>query len=869
FALVGGAALGVGKAPRPAWTTPAGLALAAAAASAGGGLAAGGPDWPEQFVPIAAEALAAFALVAALIYPAAKIDRPEPRRMFIGAVATAAGLGLPQLAAVFGRALLPEVPTAAPLSVLAAWVPALAAASLVAIRRPRAFRAAAYWAAPWLAATALAGLFSAGGTPEAASFALLALEAAALAAAALWVPGRLAAHPRPRRAARVTLVSSALLLLLPLTTHTAGERPLIAAAGLVAPAVILVVGRAIGPWSWPWLVAVAYSYFLIDLSVCLPWALDPPLDRLGALGLVAGLVVVAATWSPRPKLPTWGVIAGLSALALAPSAASLLLERGWWGAAAMAAATAAAASATVSRRRPLPRSIRVVGAGLAVFAAALTAVPVLALVTPGSASVWLFPLIAIEAALAAQAGAALRARSDRPGAPAIGAALLASGAVLGLAAVGLSVTWPVTEAQTVFATAVILAAGAAAAATMPGGLRSAWWYMGTMSCVGLWSALVWGDVGVVEAYTLPPAVAATLVGGILSRNRPRYQGLIGAGLGLGIVPVLFLLGQPEAQLARTVELGAMALLALVCSSVFDHLRRPLAAAGAVAGLGPLIAGLMVGRLPSFPKGAWNRPPWPWFAELEPLSPYQSVLFGIACLLGLVAAACWAVAAWQLSADSRGPRAARWWAMPALVAAALTPVCSMRFTWLVVAAMWLAMAACLALTVVAARLEAKDRLLLPPYWAVWLVALALGIAGWSTRQLRVECFALPLGLALFAAGLVVAGKVARYGAPGWAVAPGVAATLGPSTLAVGTDPQTWRAIGVLVLALAFMLAAVRFHWKPPVFVCAGSMVVSLGLALARHGNIHTLPWLAALIVVGGTLLAISLVSERRSKPSRQT
>ncbi|MDR3107623.1 MAG: hypothetical protein LBU05_05440, partial [Bifidobacteriaceae bacterium] len=133
-----------------------------------------------------------------------------------------------------------------------------------------------------------------------------------------------------------------------------------------------------------------------------------------------------------------------------------------------------------------------------------------------------------------------------------------------------------------------------------------------------------------------------------------------------------------------------------------------------------------------------------------------------------------------------------------------------------------------------------------------------------RQLRVEAFALPLGV-----GLLVAGLIAKrwLGSAAWAVTPGVAATLGPSTLAVGTDPLTWRAIMVLVLALGFMVLGALKRWRPPTFVGAGVIALSLAEVFAHADDITTVPWLLALVAVGGCLLTLAVVFEVRSRATR--
>ena len=100
-------------------------------------------------------------------------------------------------------------------------------------------------------------------------------------------------------------------------------------------------------------------------------------------------------------------------------------------------------------------------------------------------------------------------------------------------------------------------------------------------------------------------------------------------------------------------------------------------------------------------------------------------------------------------------------------------------------------------------------------------------------------------------------------PALAITPGVLATLGPSTLAIGTDPQTWRAILVLVLALATLLVGARKLWRSCLVVGIVDLAVAILLVfVARRGAIDAVPWLIALVGAGGVLLGLAIYSERR-------
>jgi hypothetical protein len=860
---VAGAALAIGQEQRRIWAFPAGAAIALA------GAAAIAPLWRQVTpdAPLMVSGFGALAASALLACVAAWFAKPAVlRHMVAGAVLITVPHGVPALfdgavTTVFGQldALTGPPPG---LVALGGWVPTAAFAILGLFGRPRWFRAIAYWACPLFAAAALTTSATVLPIPGAVTFAILSLTSLGAAGIAYWATWRPWAYPRLRRAMRWTGWIVSLSLVGPITFQSVNDRPLIAIAGLVVPAAILANGLSMHRFAWPALAGPAYVYFIIDLGNCLHWALPNPTETLAATGIAAGLILTVFTWLRRPRLVTWAVLAGISLATVAMPTLELLSERTWWGAAAALSASLAAAIITLGRRRALPLGLRAAGSVVAVITGVFTLTAFLALVTPGSASLWAFPLIALVAATSAAGGSVLRARWPRRGPRVVGATLIWTGAGLGLVTVLGTLQWPVTGAQTVLAVAAVLAAGAAAVASIPGGSRQAWWYMGAMTCVTLWSALTMGHVGAVEAYTLPPAIGAAVAGSLLSLRHRGYLGLLGSGAGLAILPPLFLLSVPDAQLARSFELVAIAAVAMACAMAFDHLRRTLAWAMAGAGFGAMIAGWMIASLPSGIDSIVSGRYWTDFAELAPLETYPSVLFAVAMGFGLAGAASWAVAG-KLLVTPKSKAWARWWAMPALAAAAITLLTGVRTTWPVIVTLWVAMACYLAATMFSARFEVRGRALMPPAWAIWLLAVAVGIGGWSPRELRVEWFALPLGLGLFAAGLVLGGKAAAYRNRAMAVAPGVAATLGPSTLAVGTDPQTWRAILVLVLALAFVLAAVRERWRSVVFICASSMILSLALVLLRHGSISIVPWLLALLAVGGCLLTLALVSERRS------
>jgi len=172
--------------------------------------------------------------------------------------------------------------------------------------------------------------------------------------------------------------------------------------------------------------------------------------------------------------------------------------------------------------------------------------------------------------------------------------------------------------------------------------------------------------------------------------------------------------------------------------------------------------------------------------------------------------------------------------------------------------------------------------------VWLGALAAAIAAWSPRELRVEVFSVPLGVGLVVAGCFALGEWearTKVGGPdsartprrtlvGWPVGwtgswallgPGILALLGPSVLATFTDPQTWRAVLVVGVALTGVLVGSRRGLASPFLIGVWVLPVEvLVVFLTQLGTeISAVPWMLTLAAAGGVLLIIATLDERRT------
>ncbi|NKY21757.1 SCO7613 C-terminal domain-containing membrane protein [Cellulomonas denverensis] len=644
------------------------------------------------------------------------------------------------------------------------------------------------------------------------------------------------------------------------------SRPTALIAGLVIPVLALRLRRLTSPdLRWvPVLVAVIWPSLVA--AVALTWLEWSAPTIAGVLAVVLVALMLALTPARRVDTGSWLAVLVVAAVPVTVACATTLADRSWaagWTAAALAIAEAVLLA---TRTRPVPGELRVLTAAALLPTLVVAAVNAGAMLLPGSASPVLLPVLAVLSAVVAVGAPGMGGLLARRGIASARIALEWSALGTGAAILVVAWAWPTTGADTVLVVTAVLAAGASAVAARSD-RRPVWWVAAALWSGVLWTALAWGGIGLVEAYTVPPALAAVLVGGWLTRRRPeRWWPLAASGLALLVVPTLvLLLAGREIDIRATVLLAGAAVLAGLAfwlgrprlRPVFGALTDPLAwAAGAAALAGPV-------------RAVWLAVDTPWATEAR-----NAAVFGAALGWAVIGAALLALAGLLLTAR----RAAAWrpWSSaPALAAFTIAGLSAVRPTWTVV---WVALAlelAALALTVLAVR--PGGRLVLPPAWFGWLIAVAWAIGGWSLRELRVEVYALPLGLGLTLAGLLAlrAGDD-RPGPRAWPVgfrgsmatlAPGVAATLGPSLLAIWTDPVTWRAILVVALSLVFMVAGARELLRAPLVI--GS--VTLGLAvLSVFGTqlgsaISAGPWLLTLLSAGGLLLVLGIYAERR-KPA---
>lgn len=771
------------------------------------------------------------------------------------------------------------------------------------------------------------------------------LLAAVLVEAARWSAGRAprgSQGPVPVRGApwHGTLVVAAFLELALVTVLSWVSRTTVAVGAVLVVLLLLRARRLLLAEVRGVLTGTAAAYAGTVLAVLLAWA---GWDACGVIGGTAvALVLVAAVLTVLPGVgrDTWIAVLAVS---LVPAGLGILavgVDRTWWSAAVAAALLALEVVLLGTRARPVVPWLRVLAAALVVPTVSVVLICAGALLLPGSASPVLLPAVAVLTAATAVAapGVAGTLRRRLPDVPAEQARVALELAAAGTAAVALllAVLRATTGADTVLVLCAVLAAGATAVAQRPD-RRAVWWAAAGLWTGVVWSALAWWGVGLVEAYTAPPAVTALVVGTLLARRGDRWRPLVQAGAALLVAPTLLLAVAGRDVGLRSIALLAVAALAVGIALLADAdagpdagphagpdtrpdadphanpdtepataaapgartqralraLADPLLVAGGAAALAGAVraAHLAAGT----PQGSVTQDVRLFAAALA-WSAAGAALLGVAgALLARreVARAAALPAPLRVLADRRAAVVQRWSLAPALVALTVGTLVAVRSTWVAVWTGWLIELALLALAVLAVRAEVAAQgsrairrrvVTLPPGWFLWLGALAWAIGAWSTRLLRVEVFALPLGLALTAMGFValratlaeapaVPSAPRPPGSAAWPVGyrgsvatltPGILATLGPSMLAIWTDPMTWRAILVVVLALGFMMLGARQMLRAPLVVGA----VSLGAAVlsvfaAQIGRtISAGPWLLTLLAAGGLLLVLAIFAERR-------
>ncbi|MGW8483268.1 SCO7613 C-terminal domain-containing membrane protein [Microbacterium sp. NPDC055903] len=675
--------------------------------------------------------------------------------------------------------------------------------------------------------------------------------------------------------ARIALIIAMHLLLAAaaaLSWSDAASAPAIGAAVLI---VLALVARSV-PSNRRFLhVGAGFGYALICLAAGLGFTALSPVAVL-CLTTSAGLIgAIVATYLRGVQPASWYAILVVTSVPFMLGIAQVIVERSGWTALSTGLMWALCLALLLTSRPGLTALLRVAAAALLVPAASVVVLCLGAQLLATSGSPVVLPVIAVMISAVLGAGEPIVRGLRRAGrgvgtARAARIAIEASALLTGAIAVGLALVREAAGLGTAAIVLLVLAVGGAAAALLAR-RRYGWWLAGTALTGALWCG--WGIAGVtlVEAYVLPPAIGAALLGMLLTLRGGRGEGLWVAGLGAAILPSLALaIAEADAgdvapwrPLALLTGAWALAGVGALCarSGAASGQRIPAHVAAMLAALAGPVLGARLGLGTLLPG-------------MHGLS-----LFALCAAAGVLAAAAMALAASGIrgaAAVSGGSRAARWLSAPAAIALAASTWPAIERDWGAIWAMWALSIALLTVMVVAAT--RSERTVLPPVWLLFALAFVTAIVAWSPRDLRVEWFSLPLGAFLLIAGSrgmrdrapAGAGKRSLDAWPSgrggsWRLlAPGIVVMMSASVVATFTDPLTWRAVLVMVLALAAILVGAARRLAAPFVI--GMIVLPIEnvfvFAVQIGRGIESMPWWITLAVIGAVLLILAVTYERK-------
>ncbi|SIT84199.1 SCO7613 C-terminal domain-containing membrane protein [Microbacterium sp. RU33B] len=681
-------------------------------------------------------------------------------------------------------------------------------------------------------------------------------------------------------AVRVPVVVSAHALVAFTAILSWRDPELVVGAGVAIVGALAVISLALPARTRFVHVGVGYAYALVVFATALT------LQGVGALAVVClttsagALVAIAATFLSRVGARAWYAILVVTSVPFVLGIVQVVFERSGWTALSTGLIFALALTLVITSRPGLGIAVRSLAAAVLVPSVAVVVVCLGAQLLAGSGSPVVLPVIAVVVAIVLPTTDTVR----RGLAPRIGEhdavrvrlAIEASTLITTAIAVALALVREAAGLGTTFLVLTIIGAGAVAAG-LTTRRRYAWWLAGAAFTGALWC--VWGIAGVteIEPYLLPPAVAAALVGAVLTARAKRGVPLYTAGLAVGIVPLLAL-SAVDGPPARALGLIGASWLLVAIGFAFGAVARR------TGGMWRHAWRLRALRIPTFAAAV----------VAAAASAVQGVRFGLGldtapdalfltCLgLGLLGAVPAALSARGLRTSALPTSAlarSRWLAAPAIAYVAVAAWASIERDWFTIWAMWSLMLVLLALVVVTSWRARGRATTLPPVWFAFTLAFVTAVVAWSPRELRVEWFSLPLGAFLLIAGALhlktdaSARRTIASWPAGWPgswplLGPGLVVMLSASIAATFTDPTTWRAILVIALALVAILVGSGRRLAAPFLIGIVVLPVENVLAFVVQigRGIESMPWWITLAVVGAVLLIIAVTYERRDGES---
>lgn len=668
---------------------------------------------------------------------------------------------------------------------------------------------------------------------------------------------------------RVPLVLGTHAAIVLAAAHSWQDRTLIVPAGIALLAATAVVATTV-PARWRFLhVGAGYAYALVVLATGLTLAGVDPVATLCLTTSAGAVVAVVTTFARRVGIAEWYAVLVVTSVPFAVGVAQVIGERNGWTALSTGLIFLLALTLVMTERPGLGREVRAAAAALLVPSLAVVVVCLGAQLLESSGSPVVLPVIAAIVALVlgslSVVGGALARRIGDTDAALARLAVEASTLLTGAIALGLSFAREAAGLGTATLVLVILGLGAAAAALWAK-RRYGWWLAGAAFTGALWC--VWAMTGVVdpEPYLLPPALGAAAVGLVLAIRGAAGLPLYATGLAVAVVPLLAVqaaVGDATRGYLLVAASWGLVVVAGVLGrgAVRDRLaplrRATYAVAIAASGASVILAA-------RFGLG------------LDP-APTTPVVVG--CLLvGVAGAFPAALAARGIRAGAPAEgrlRRTRWLFAPAALVLAASAWPGIHRDWATIWTLWALMLAFLVAVVAVAARQRSRRTAMPPALFLFAIAFTTAIVAWSPRDLRVEWFSLPLGVFLLAAGALhlragarVPGTLASWPAGfsgSWPLlAPGLVVALSASVAATFTDPQTWRAILVIGLALVAILVGAGAKLAAAFLIGIVVLPVENVLVfLVQIGRgIESMPWWITLAVVGAVLLILAVTYERR-------
>ncbi|GAA4719855.1 hypothetical protein APR04_003520 [Promicromonospora umidemergens] len=549
------------------------------------------------------------------------------------------------------------------------------------------------------------------------------------------------------RLARATALTGAFVATGMLLVLSWASRPTAAAGALVVCALLLSLRGVLRSTARPWLVGAGYVYPLAVLGVVLGWLDLSTVAAICTVSAVASLVTIVVTLGARTSRAEWYVVLCVTTGPFAAGVVTVVFERTWWSAGAAAAMLALELVLLLTARAGLSGLLRSGAAFLLLPTASVMVTSAGAMILEVSGSPYVLPATALVVSAVAGGAArvaeriAARVPDGGPGlASGVHRSLERSALLTGAITILLAYARPAAGPDVAVAVLLLLMAGTALVAREPG-RRRVWLLVAALGLAALWTALAGGDVMLIEAYTLPPALGAVTVGVLLAwrlgragagtegAGRPARQTtrparptgagrapatavthawrLAAVGAGLAVVPSLLvhltrtepadwrafaLVGGAVIALGVAYALGLPAVrgrFAVLRESWTHPARRGLTALAALAGLAGVIESLQVAREPvswlAFDRETSpGLPRLTWYDGAPLGAPVEAgwvfaVGLGWALLAGALLIAAAAVA--RRAADGRpSPWLDRWGMAPGLVLGTLGAVANTRPVW---------------------------------------------------------------------------------------------------------------------------------------------------------------------------------------------